>query len=406
VSRRARTPSRGEQVEQLRKKVQQAWKALRERQRAAGLIPRVGPAMPNSTSSYTTVEEEMAAREQALTEQLKVIRSQLHILLRRLAKIEDPRNPKKVKHKMTVLLVYGILVFVYQMTSRRDANRTMTSPVFMKNLHELFPELGELPLPHQDTLNRLLSQIDVTEIEAAHLELLRRLVRNKKFARYLIAGRFPVAIDGSQKMVRSDLLSKEWLERQVGNGKEKQAQYFVYVAEASLAFSNGMTIPLLSEFLDYAEGDTSNNKQDCEQRAFRRLVAKLMQEFPRLSFMLLLDGLFANGPVMALCREKNLDFMIVLQDRSLPSVWEEFNSLIKLETKNRLDRTWGDRRQVFEWVNGIVYAYGPNQKRRQKVHVVVCQEEWETVDAKVGEIVTKTSRHAWLSSRPLNKERA
>jgi hypothetical protein len=107
--------------------------------------------MPNRTSSYATVEEEAAAREEAVTKQLEVIRSQFPILLARLAEIDDPRNPKKLKHKLTVLLVYGILAFVYQMASRREANRTMTRPVFMENLRQLFPELGTLPLPHQDT---------------------------------------------------------------------------------------------------------------------------------------------------------------------------------------------------------------------------------------------------------------
>lgn len=402
MSRQVQTRRRGEQARQRREKGQQARRALRKRQQAEGLVPRVAPAMPNRTSSYATVEEEAAAREEAVTKQLEVMRSQFPILLARLAEIDDPRNPKKLKHKLTVLLVYGILVFVYQMASRREANRTMTRPVFMENLRQLFPELGTLPLPHQDTLNRLLSQLDVSEIEDAHLELVRRLIRKKKFVRYLIDEGYPIAIDGTQKLVRSELLSEEWLERQVSKGQEKETQYFVYVAEASLAFQNGMTIPLLSEFLDYTQGDTSNDKQDCEQRAFRRLVARLKREFPRLPIMLLLDGLYANGPVMKICCKNNWEFMIVLQDKSLPSVWEEFNGLIKLEPKNRFEQPWGDRRQVFQWVNGIEYDYGPNQRKRQKVHVVVCQETWEEVD-KVGEVVTKTSRHAWLSSQPLTR---
>lgn len=42
-------------------------------------------------------------------------RSKLPILLNRLSKITDPRNPKKIKHKLTVLMIYGILTFVLQM---------------------------------------------------------------------------------------------------------------------------------------------------------------------------------------------------------------------------------------------------------------------------------------------------
>ena len=43
--------------------------------------------------------------------------------------------------------------------------------------------------------------------------------------------------------------------------------------EANFAFPNGMTIPLMSEFLSYSEGDQSSNKQDCELKAFKRLAS-------------------------------------------------------------------------------------------------------------------------------------
>ena len=42
-----------------------------------------------------------------------------------------------------------------------------------------------------------------------------------------------------------------------------------------------------------------------------------------------------NGPIMEVCRKNRWDFMIVLQDKSLPSVWEEYEGLKKLETDNR-----------------------------------------------------------------------
>ena len=104
------------------------------------------------------------------------MRSQLPVLLNRLNNIPDPRNPEKSKHKLTVILIYGILTFIYQMASRREANRTMTRPIFMKNLMLLFPELETVP--HNDTLMRLLSRIDVGQIESAHIELIRRMIRN------------------------------------------------------------------------------------------------------------------------------------------------------------------------------------------------------------------------------------
>ena len=388
-------------IEQRKQRNRQARKQLRQRQKAAGLERVSVPAMPNRKSDYTTVEKEQAARQDSIIEQHRVIKQHLPFLLDRLSEIADVRNPKKIKHQLDALIFFGILMFVYQVESRREANRTMSRPMFMENLQLLFPALDSFP--HQDTLNRLLSNIDVDKIEQLHIELVQRLIRQKKFVRYLLDNCYPIAIDGTQKLVRSELVSEQWLERKINKSEGEQKQYYVYVLEANLVFHNGMVIPLASEFLDYTQGDTNNEKQDCETRAFRRLAARLKREFPRLPIMVLLDGLYPNGPIMEICRKNNWQFMIVLQDKSLPSVWEEYNGLKQLEPENYLKHSWGNRRQVFRWINGIEYVYGPNQRKRQKVHVVVCEESWEEICQDSGQTETKTSRHAWVSSKPLNK---
>ncbi|MCP5100212.1 MAG: DDE transposase family protein, partial [Chloroflexi bacterium] len=166
-----------------------------------------------------------------------------------------------------------------------------------------------------------------------------------------------------------------------------------------LAFSNGMTIPLISEFLSYRDGDTDTDKQDCELKAFKRLAARLKSEFKRLPILLLLDGLYPNGPVLEICGNNHWDFMIVLQDGSLSSVWEEYDGLIKLLPENRYQQKWANRRQRFRWVNDIEYYY--DRFKKQIVHVVVCEESWQEVEPDTGEVVTKTSRHAWISGQTL-----
>ena len=148
-----------EAIKRERKEKKKAERALGRHQKSQGLAKSSKASMPNRKCNYETVEQEQAVRMDAATEQLRIFRSQLPTLLRRLAKITDPRNPKKCKHKLTLLMIYGILMFVFQMVSRREANREMTRPSFMENLKIFFPELEELP--HHDTLMRLLDRIDV-----------------------------------------------------------------------------------------------------------------------------------------------------------------------------------------------------------------------------------------------------
>ena len=129
MSKPSRRPNREKIKEQKRKK-KKAQRELRGSLKLEGLSSESNPTISNGKSEYQNVGEEREARIEAVMEQVRVFRSKLPILLGRLSQIDDPRNPKKVKHKLTVLLIYGILTFVYQMASRREANREMTRPAF------------------------------------------------------------------------------------------------------------------------------------------------------------------------------------------------------------------------------------------------------------------------------------
>jgi hypothetical protein len=288
------------------------------------------------------------------------------------------------------------------MASRREANRDLSRPAFWATLQSLFPELETLP--HGDTLHRVLSQIDVLHLEQAHIGLVQRLIRNKKFRRYLINQCYPVAIDGTQKLKRDgQWWAEQWLERHHQSETGERIEQYVYVLEANLVFHNGVILPLLSEFLSYAQGDPDNHKQDCERRAFYRLAERLKHYFPRLPILVLLDGLYPNGPLMALCRRYHWQFMIVLPDRCLPSVWEEVEALKPLQLAHRKAQPWQGRQQQFWWVNHITYSY--EQDRHQvPLHVVGCEECWPDVDPDSGEIIERHSRHIWLSSQPLSTD--
>jgi len=410
MSKRSHRPGR-EAFKEQRKARKKAQRALRQQQQAQGLSAPPCPSIPNRKCSYQTKEEEWAARLDAVTEQVKVYRAMIPGLLKSMSTIPEPRQPRKIRHKLIVLMLYGILCFAFQMSSRREANQKMTRPMFEANLRLLFPDLDELP--HQDTLARLLARIDVTKIEQAHMDMIRKLIRSKKFRRYLIAGSYPIAIDGTQKLTRAQCWDVACLERKVGSKKasdptsaEPEKQYYVYVLEANLAFENGMVIPLLSEVLSYTQGQSPENKQDCEQRAFHRLAQRLKEAFSHLPILLLLDGLYPNGPIIALCRQYNWDFMIVLQDGSLPTVWEEIQGRQKLERAPTWTQNWGDRRQSFQWFNHIEYNYMDpvtQRPKRHQLHVVICRENWEEIAPGSTAVLPKASRHVWISAQPLHR---
>ena len=93
--------------------------------------------------------------------------------------------------------------------------------------------------------------------------------------------------------------------------------------------------------------------------------------------------------------------MIVLKNKSLTTVWEEYNALQGLEAQNLFKMKWGNRKQTFKWVNDIEYE--DDRKKTHLVHVIVCKEIWEDVDQKTSEVVFRESKHAWISNKILSK---
>ena len=394
-------PSRRPQREarkQVMKENKEAQKELRKQQQAAGLKTFAKPTLPDRKSNLQTPEEEQAERQTVIEEILKPFRTVLPLILEKLSTVEDYRQVEKRKHKLAVLLLFGILAFIFQLESRRQANRELTTPVFLENLKSIIPEIDTVP--HQVTINRLLCKIDVSQLEKLLLELVHQFIRNKKFQRYLADQHWCIAIDGTQKLCRDYPFAEESSQRTI----HEETQYYVYVLEANIVFSGGFSLPLLTEFCKYTENE--QGKEDCELAAFARLAKRLKKEFSHLAIMVLLDGLYANGPVFALCRKYNWQFMIVLRDKSLTLLWHEALGLKKLDDsgQNTLTQKWGNRHQQFWWVNNLIHEYGPNGRKKQTVHLVVCEESWQEVDRKTGQIVTKNSRHAWVSSKPLNKK--
>lgn len=356
------------------------------------------PTLPNAKVPYDTAGDEQAAREAMVAAQLKVWRRHLPGLFQKMSHIADPRRAGSVRHRLTVVLFYGLLLFIFQYASRREANRNVTSPTLADALRHVFPDL--LSIPHYDTVERMLRTIPVDEWEAVLHDRVTTILRQHGVQRYLVSHRWVVAVDGTQKFARHQAFADEALRQRLS---DRDTQYRVYVLEAVLVTGQGLTLPLMTTFAENHTGADTDTKQDCEQKAFRRLARRLKAWFPRRRLLLILDGLYPNGPVMTLCRQNHWDFMMVLPRDCLPSVWDEVAGLIALDTDDEQYGTyhWGDRDQQFRWVNAIDYAYRAptGQMLRQRVHVALCQETWVDADGR-----SHRALWAWISGQRLDAD--
>lgn len=357
------------------------------------IVPRTQAS--NVKQRHCSIEEMTADRADKLSSQIQAWRSVLPILIKRFSSIHDPRRAKSVKHQLAVVMLYGLLAFIFRLSSRREINRELSGMVVFENLKRIFPELESIP--HADTLARLLERINVNDIEKTHIALINQLIRNKKFKNLLISGCLPVAIDGTQKIYRDgELHDLRWLSRKVGNDEAELNQQYVYVLEANIVFKNGLTVPLLTEYLktDWNVLNNPEGKQDCELVAFKRLTAKLKKYFPRLKIMMFADALFATQSVLEILTQYRWEYVIQFSRNKLKNFAELLNSMKDTAQTIPGQAYYRERYQEFYWYHNVTWGY----ELQLKIHLVSCQEKWEEVDKKTGEIIFKYSQHQWLSS--------
>ena len=80
---------------------------------------------------------------------------------------------------MPTLIVYGLIMFLSHIPSRRAANRDISGESAHKLLKQAIPELSTIP--HADTFARLMKRIDVDGLEACYENTIEEFVKSKTF---------------------------------------------------------------------------------------------------------------------------------------------------------------------------------------------------------------------------------
>ena len=173
--------------------------------------------------------------------------------------------------------------------------------------------------------------------------------------------------------------------------KEKDGKVLYYyhnVLEAKIVTEGGLALSVETEFI---ENTTRYTKQDCELKAFYRLVKRLKRQFPQLKICLLLDSLYVADPVFKIVDDYKWKYIITFKEGSMPKTYEEYLSLKKLQTENKAEIKNEDALQSYSWVNGISYR-GP------VFDVLECSE---SKASSKGEIVN--TRFVWVTNLLVSK---
>ncbi len=296
---------------------------------------------------------------------------QLPVLLRSLT---DPRVPGKVQYPLPILLWLPLFIFLLKLGARRQITYLLrpASASILSHLSMLTKDdLSSLStIACDDAVADLLAKISVAELQIVLQKMVGGLIRKRVLdhARLLDTW-YMIAVDATGLFCRHKRHCPRCL---VKTSKTGEVLYYHNVLEAKLITEDGLALSICSEPIENDEADTGDlnkegYKQDCEINAFKRLAPRLKAAFPQLPICILGDSLYAAAPIMNICKEFNWAFCISFKEGSIPSVYEEFQSLSPLQPEN--STTWETEfvYQNISWVNTIEY-------RTHTVHLIHCSD--------------------------------
>ena len=298
---------------------------------------------------------------------------------------DDPRQINKITYKLSHLLWLGIFLFLVRLGSKRQIKYRLSTEEFRKNLC-LFTGSYSETIAHHDTLENLLKKLNPDEISMVRHKMINRLIRMKCLTAFRLLDKYyMVAIDATGHLVFKDRHCPYCLTKKKDG---KILYYYHNVLEAKLVTETGLALSIETEFI---ENNAIDTKQDCELKAFYRMIKRLKKKFPQLKICLLLDSLYSADPVIELVEGYGWKYITTFKKGSMPDTYQEYLSLKKLCPENKAEIKDGNIIQKFSWVNDISYR-GPI------FDVLECNESKPGSKGKI-----ENTKFVWLTNLKVNK---
>ena len=288
-----------------------------------------------------------------LNDLVTIIKQYFPELIDKFEGLTDLRNQSYVKYQMKVIFIVRLMGLMCEMKSMQGMTRELNTEEAIRNIAQICGlELEEIP--HCDTINDVFEKVKVEEIEKIRKYMITKLIRGKIIQKYKIRDKYyHVIVDGtglatSRKKYNENCLVKNKTDK---NGKEYQ-EYSTYVLEAKIVVGE-MVFSIGSEFVENVNEEET--KQDCETKAFKRLAEKIKKEYPKLKIIISGDALYANKPVLDICKENGWKYIIRFKEGAIPSLYNEFETVVTKANESTI--------KDYEYVTGLNY-------QEEKVNII------------------------------------
>ena len=226
---------------------------------------------------------------------------------------------------------WGIGLYLFQLGSRRqlDFDLDATGTHVLDNLNRL-AQTDHDTRPVHGTLDHFIGHSQATGFVGVRTQMARRLVRMKALDDARLLGRPVTLVDGTGLLC----FHRPHCDKCLTQKHEQTTVYLHNVLEAKLLGPAGIVVSVASEFIENAdaagaEGQGAEKiKQDCELKAFDRLVPQLKAVLPQTRLVIAGDSILACGRVLQACQDKRWSYVLSFKEGHMPAVWADFQGLL------------------------------------------------------------------------------
>lgn len=204
-------------------------------------------------------------------------------LLNKFDELSDIRNKSYITYNMKTICVTRLFDLLCGITSLSAiSSDNFNTDLCIKNISDICGKhLDELP--YWETIQDVFINMNIDELRNIQKYIVKSLLRSKMFDKYKYNGAFQLLFDGTGLSNYDYNLNDNCLVKKHKDGK---ISYYKYVLECKLCVGK-IVISLDSEFIENENMITDSDKQDCETKAFKRMVKRIKRTILNINSLLL-----------------------------------------------------------------------------------------------------------------------
>ena len=325
--------------------------------------------------------------------------------------LPDYRNQDLITYSKQSIMMCALAIFLFRMGSGNkfdDQSHDVDEKYSKRNMSK-FIDAPEHRVPVIKTIEKFLKNLEEESVNQLMISFFKDLQESKFFKQHqqIMPGDFfLLAVDcvhthtydhphHTDKLGNNDCPC--CLKRVYNKGTEKESIRWLHnTLVFCFVFMGGLKIPVYrysihaKQIVNLESASEENHKQECELVALKAALPRIRQAFPRMKIVLLLDGLYANRPVMRLAEENRCGYIVVRKESCLPSLAKECDehSVQSNHKKNCTKKSrgnhegwlierkyaWFNRMYIGEGLSTNVLRFCETRTKGEEVEVYKC--EW------------------------------